>query len=314
MTNFYDALKALINTEMISRASTTVEEGQPRVSTAVSSILSSLLGVMLKKGDTPQMNNILEEAGRLNILLDSNEIWEEKPTEDQQKIGDDFLQHLLGDKAADFTDPIAEHADITNIATNRLISMTAPIFAGYLGNKMVKENRSLKQVLSEISSERSIFTKNIPDGVVKSFGLQSVLGEYTPAKSKKKQGWLIWIVLLAILLLLFLWWRSCKNTDTIENYSGGHIGIDSISRSADQSQETNAVPMSVRDTSHVMLPNGVKLVAYDDGVEEKMVEYLNSDDYKKATEKELQDKWFQFDNIDFEFGSSTQLKPESQTQ
>lgn len=72
--------------------------------------------------------------------------------------------------------------------------------------------------------------------------------------------------------------------------------------------------MSVRDTSHVMLPNGVKLVAYDDGVEEKMVEYLNSDDYKKATEKELQDKWFQFDNIDFEFGSSTQLKPESQTQ
>lgn len=323
MTTYFDALKALVKPEMVSMASTVVGESKSNISKAVSSIIAGLLGVMLKKGNTPQIKNILEESGNLNLLLDVDALWEERPTEDQRRIGDDFLQHLLGDKAADFTDPIAKHTGISNVATNRLIALIAPIFTGFLGNKMVKENRSIHEILSEISSEKNLFADHIPADLAKNFGLTTIQGATTPVKDKKSNSWIIWIVLLLVLLLLFFGWRSCRNDKVMDTYTETTTDTISQGRSSQQSALASASATNAntdrnanmqRDTTNITLPNGVKLTVYKDGTEEKMVKYLNSDDYKKATENDLKEKWFEFDNIRFEFGSGTELQSGSKSQ
>lgn len=320
MNSIYEPIRSLINRNMVSTAATTLDEKEFNISSAISSIIPSLLAVMLKKGETPQMKNILEEAGNLNILTGTDRSWNTIPTEDQQRIGDDFLQHLLGDKAADFTDPIAEKSGATKVATNKLVSMIAPIVSGFLGNKIVNSDWTLSRILKEIDQEKNSFTSYIPSDLIKAFGLSSVLNTNTNAattNNKKSYTWVIILIVVVLIIILIFGWRSCRNNDARSNNVQGVAMNDTISQTrlnaASTATATNTAAVQ-RDTEQLTLPNGNTITVYEDGVEKEMLDYLQSDDYREATDEDLQDKWFQFDNIAFEFGSSTDLKPESRVQ
>jgi Outer membrane protein and related peptidoglycan-associated (lipo)proteins len=311
MENFVDSLKSFISPNLISKAAEVVGENDFNISKGISSIIPSLLGVLLKRGNTPQIKNILSEAGNLNILSDLENICRETPTKDQQRIGDDFLQHLLGDKAADFTGPIAEDAGISKPATNRLISMLAPVVAGFLGNKLIEKNWSLPELFSELNKQKSSFAKLIPSGIVKAFGLSSVL--HTPnsqnePETKKNRNWIIWVVLLLLLLLLFFLWRSCskKSVELPPAAITDTVKVKPI--------EQPANPGIQRTATEVTLPGGTILKAYKGGVEDEIVKFLQSDEYKNASADDLKKKWFRFDNLAFEFNSATELKNESKIQ
>lgn len=318
MTQFYDALKALISPAMVTRASTLLNEKESDLNKATSSIISSFLGVLLKKGNSPQIREILEEAGNLNILAEIKDLWMNDLTKDQQRLGDNFTQQLLGDKAADFTDPIASQAGISQVATNKLVAMIAPIVTGYLGNKMVQENFSLHGIIREIDKEKSKFSSLIPSALVRTFGLSDVLsndGATTVNQREEKKGglgWLKWLILIVALLLLFLWWKSCQEDKSeVIAYSETVTTRDTVPQNNTRS---NATSDTQREKYEITLPNGVKIQAYKGGVEDKMINFLNSDEYKNATDEQLKEKWFEFDDLAFEFGSPTELQSKSQTQ
>ncbi|MCO5334596.1 MAG: OmpA family protein [Pyrinomonadaceae bacterium] len=63
---------------------------------------------------------------------------------------------------------------------------------------------------------------------------------------------------------------------------------------------TNAVAGLV----DVVLPDGTKLQAHPGGIEDQMVKFIGSDEYKNATQESLKDKWFNFDDLTFKFGSA----------
>ncbi|MDH8700892.1 putative transcriptional regulator [Dysgonomonadaceae bacterium PH5-43] len=216
MSNLSNSLKSLVSQEMITRAAKTVNEDKSKISKAVSLIIPSLLGVLMKKkGHSPQVENILHEAGNLNILSELENICDENPTEEQRKIADDSLQHILGDKAASFTDAIAEEVGISRVATNRLIYMIAPIVIGFIGNKLVRENWTKAQLFEELEKEKSNLQASIPSALTKAFDLDSVLNTI-PKKviNKKTNGWVTWLIIIIAVLLAFLCWRACKNENT----------------------------------------------------------------------------------------------------
>lgn len=314
MEQIYDSLRSLIKPEMVSKASKMLDEKESGISSAVSSIVAGILGVMLKKGNVPQLRNILEEGGNLHFASGDGSL------DDQQRIGDDFLQHLLGDKAADFSDPIADDSNISKVATNRLVSMIAPLVVGYLGNKLVNENWSMPHLLNEIGKQKDSFKKYLPAGLIGNFGLSSVLNktEKTVVPEKKKSNsWIIWLILVALVVLLFFVWRSCGNTNS-EGYQGNSSN-DTILQRVDITEieaEEARYPTDAmgRDTARLTLPDGTIITVYKGGVEEQMLNYLKSGDYKNATEDQLKEKWFNFDNIAFEFNSATELKSGSEQQ
>lgn len=319
MTQFYDALKALISPAMITRASTMLNEKDSNVAKASSSIVASFLGVMLKKGNTPQIREILEESGRLNILAEVKDLWMNDLTHDQQRLGDNFTQTLLGDKAADFSDPIASNSGISQVATNKLVSMIAPIVSGYLGNKMVQENYSLHGLLREIDKEKGNFSTLIPSGLVRNFGLSDVLDKNAAPVEKAEEkksgmGWLPWVILVIVLLLLFFWWRSCRNTDRTDEVVAYSEQVTVTGDTTRRQDNARVVTNANRERYEITLPNNVRLQAYRGGVEDDMIQFLNSDEYKNASENDLKEKWFEFDDLAFVFGSSTELRNESQTQ
>lgn len=325
MAQIYNSLKDLICPQMIAKSTRILGEKESNVSTASTSIIASLLGVMLKKGDTPQIRNILDEAGNLDILADVGNICQEKPTEEQRKIGDDFLQHLLGDKAADFTNPISSHTGVPKVVVNRMVSMIAPMVAGYLGKQLKRNNGNFQQLLRQIEEERNVFTPYIPTSLIETFGLGGALNTRTTqtvAEDKpKNRSWLTWLILIVLILLLFLWWRSCRNTpnDAYRTETAAAYR-DTVTNSRVAPTATPITPASTtrtadnRDTTQMKLSNGQSITVYRGGIEEEMVNYLNSNEYRNASADDLSNKWFQFDNIAFEFNSSTNLMEHSQAQ
>ena len=342
MASFYESLKDLFNPEMTKKIAEVLEEKESDINKAASQIIAGLLAVTAKKGHTQKINNIFEEAGNINLISDVG-MFDEYLTHPQQEIGDNFLQHLLGDKAEDFTTPISKSTGLSEVVINRLVSIIAPSFPAFFGKKLVKDKVSFQSIIDDIKAQERSFEAKLPADLIKAFGLGTVLNttkphttaqavgstassstastktttpEPTPQK-KNKNSWITWLFVLIALLLIFFWWRSCNsNPDNMAN-SGSAYMVDSTTVIAEANPTVSNAPAEVADVlavTEITLPNGEQVEAYKDGIEEKMVNFLNSAEYKNATAKDLESKWFEFDNIDFEFGSTTELKEGSKPQ
>lgn len=325
MSQFYDSLKRFVSPGMMTNAARVVEEKEANISNAVSSIFASLLGVFAKDGTTPQIKNILTEAGNLDLLGNLEPLCQENPTVDQRRIGDSFLQSLLGDRAADFTAPIAKQAGISKVATNRLVSMLAPIFAGYFGKKVAKDGWSIRKIQDEIKNQKNTFIGMIPAELMSTFGLKDTLNAPSNEPVKKKNGWVTWLIIIILLILIIILWRSCRNrnTDTVANQRT--MVTDTVRQARDntrtmtstasysESQGTNT-SNETRATTTMTLADGTTIHVYRNGTEQNILNFINSNDFKNASDKDLQNRWFEFDNIAFEFGSGTELKSGSRTQ
>lgn len=125
-------------------------------------------------------------------------------------------------------------------------------------------------------------------------------------------GGSIWKWLLPLLLLLLLGWFFWKQCDKkVEPVPVSTV--DSTTVVSDSTTPKGDSIVTTRETLVVTLPSGKTLQAYKGGIEDQIVTFLKSDEYKNSTEAQLKDKWFNFDNLNFEFGA-TKLTPESQVQ
>lgn len=120
----------------------------------------------------------------------------------------------------------------------------------------------------------------------------------------------IWKIIIPIVIIAVLWFlfgKGCKgDKDQV-------VVTDSMNTTAvDTSLTVVAVTPVIRESLEVILPDGVKLKAYKGGIEDQLVQFLKTD-YKALSEDELKDKWFNFDNLNFETGTAKVL-PESQVQ
>ncbi len=125
-------------------------------------------------------------------------------------------------------------------------------------------------------------------------------------------GGSIWKWLLPLLLLLLLGWFFWKQCN--KKVEQGPVAmVDSTSVVSDSTNALGDTIATTRETLVVTLPSGKTLQAYKGGIEDQMVSFLKSDEYKNSTEDQLKNKWFNFDNLNFEFGKAI-LTPESQVQ
>uniref|UniRef100_UPI0028B15544 OmpA family protein n=1 Tax=Epilithonimonas hominis TaxID=420404 RepID=UPI0028B15544 len=130
--------------------------------------------------------------------------------------------------------------------------------------------------------------------------------------SERDSGGSIWKWLLPLLLLLLLgwfFWKQCNKKAEAVPVST----TDSTSTEVNSADYNGDTVIVKRETMVVILPSGQTLQAYKGGIEDQIVTFLKSDDYNNATEDQLKDKWFNFDNLNFEFGKAV-LTPDSKVQ
>ena len=114
---------------------------------------------------------------------------------------------------------------------------------------------------------------------------------------------------MLLLLLGWFFWKQCNKKAEAVPVST----TDSTVAEVDSANNNGDTVIVKRETMVVILPSGQTLQAYKGGIEDQIVTFLKSDDYKNATEDQLKDKWFNFDNLNFEFGKAV-LTPDSKVQ
>lgn len=128
--------------------------------------------------------------------------------------------------------------------------------------------------------------------------------------------WLIPLILLGILIALGMWFCGPSTPVGPANVdvNANTVNINATPRNT---APAAAVPANsspaARTMTEVSLPNGTKLQAYPGGIEDQIVKYVGSPDFKNATNDQLKDRWFNFDDLNFKFGT-TELAPESKRQ
>lgn len=92
-----------------------------------------------------------------------------------------------------------------------------------------------------------------------------------------------------------------------------NLSISNSSNNETKTKINNETTDTNRTLTEVVLPNGTKLQVYPGGIEDQLIKFIQSDEYKNATAESLKEKWFDFDDLNFKV-ASTEVVPESKRQ
>jgi uncharacterized protein YidB (DUF937 family)/outer membrane protein OmpA-like peptidoglycan-associated protein len=125
--------------------------------------------------------------------------------------------------------------------------------------------------------------------------------------------WLLPLILLGLLLALGFWFCTKTPTPPATNANANANANKTTGTNATTGANSNTSASAPKALTKLKLPNGVELDAYPNGIEDQLIKFIQSDEYKNATEETLKNKWFNFDDLNFKFGSA-ELEPSSKRQ
>lgn len=331
--NLIDLIKGQLGPTMVSQVAAQLGESESGVSKAISALLPVVVGSMANSNSKADIFTSVKEAassGILSNLLGS--MGENNP----------FISKILslifgGDnKISSVINSVSNFAGISNNSTSSLLNLVTGATVGSLGKYVTDNNQDSHSFWSLLGNQKSYLSSLLPAGFsLASLGLgnwfdvDSTVKTVSPeinvkrntstsevsSKSDSGGGFLKWLLPLLLLLLLgwFLWKQCSKKPEVTPITTVDSTMVNSDASNSNTSGTGSDTLTLKRETMLVTLPSGKTLQAYKGGIEDQIVTFLKSDDYKNATEDQLKDKWFNFDNLNFEFGKAV-LTPDSKVQ
>ncbi len=309
MAKIYESLKGAIDHKMIKSAAATLGEDESKISSAVHKILPSQLGILLKKGDKTHIEEVFKLAAKHKLFEKREELFKGHGIENEMNIGERDENSLLGSHDPQYPTAIAAESGVSHESADRLSNWVAGMIAGYIGERMVREKLSLKTIIGELEHERGTIMKDVPARIAHLLGLSAPAAahhttHHTAAKhpehvapKKKSHSWIIWlIILLLAAIIAFICIRSCKK-EKVE---------DKIEQITTPKADDGFVTLTLGDGTTMRVKKG--------GCEEKMVNFLNSGEYHKASVNDLKNNWLEFDRLDFVYNSTNEMLGDSEHQ
>lgn len=337
--NVIDLIKGQLGPALVSQAASHLGESESGISKAISGLLPAVVGGLANNADKPGVLDAITGAassGLLGNLLGASS---------NNSLVSTVLSAIFGDKIGGLVNAVAGYAGISNSSSNSLLNMVTGASLGSLGKYATDNNLDASGLSGLLKDQKGVVSSLLPAGLsLASLGLGNWFGSDASVETEKVKvtsydqpkvevnrggnthvnvdrndnngGGSIWKWLLPLLLLAlaawFLWKQCNKPAETTTGITDSTAVVyDSTAVVAVDSTGTTLV--ATKESIMVTLPNGKTLNAYKGGIEDQIVAFLNSDEYKNADEAALKDRWFNFDNLNFEFGT-TKLTPESQAQ
>jgi len=318
--NLLESLTGMITPDLVGKAASMLGESETGVSKAMSAIGPAVLQGILSKGASDNGAGILDmakQAATSGILDNVGGLFSGGGNSTMMNLGTSLLSGLFGGKTSGIANLVASFAGIKPSSSNSLLSAIAPMALGLIGKRAITDNLSAGSLLSWLTGQKDSITKAVPSG----FNLSSVfdggIGKAAetvkaatsyrePEPSGGLPKWLLPLLLLALgALALWYFLKGCNGTDT--NVAGK---VDSVTTQVTNVVDSAAtkVAETARELFKVNLPGGVTLDAYKGGIEDQLVACIND-----AACVPGKDKWFNFDNLNFELNSA-KITAESQKQ
>lgn len=322
-----DLIKGQLGPSLVSQAASQLGESESGVSKAMESLLPIILGGAAENATKPgffdQITGLAGSGILSNLMGGSN-----------NSLVSSLVTMLFGDKLGGIVSAISNFSGVKESSANSLMNLVSGAALGSLGKHAVDNNLDASGFASLLSSQKSSFASLLPAGLsLSSLGLGNLFGGAQEASAKVSDavadattkvsetisetsdsngggGFMKW--LLPLLLLGAAGWflmKQCKK----EPAAPATTTTDTTAVTTNTAKGDSTTHTMAREATTVKLPSGKTINAFKGGVEDQLVTFLASDEYKNATEDQLKTKWFNFDNLNFEFGT-TKLTKESQVQ
>ncbi len=332
--NIIDLIKGQLGPALVSQASTNLGESESGISKAISGLLPAIVGGLANNASNPTVLDSLTGAnnsGLLGNLLGNTT---------NNPLISTVLSAIFGDKVAGLVNSISSFAGIGNSSTNSLLNMVTGATLGSVGKYAADNNLDRSGISSLLSDQKGIVSTLLPAGLsLASLGLGNWFGgddtvrettgnirhdepkvevhragetHVNVDRNDNNGGGSIWKWLLPLILLLgvgYLLWKQCGNKDTTATTTDTDT-VDYVTDTTAIIADTTATIDGNRTTTDIDL-NGTPIQGYAGGMESRMIDYLKSGNYETATDESLKDTWYNFDNVNFEFGKSDVITPES---
>ena len=226
--------------------------------------------------------------------------------------GNSLLSTLFGSRTKALTDWVASQAGINPASSGSLLSLAVPLVLGLIGRRV--GGGGVSGLMSLLGGPGS-FLQNAPAGLAGILGLggataaasqaEKRAGAYV-AEARAAQSsiwkWIIPLALLLGVLGLFYYWNQAEAPNVA-------VEPPPVTAPSLPAVTPPAVPnLALGDFVEKRLPNGVSLRIPSNGIENKLVGFI--EDANRVVDK---DTWFSFDRLEFETGSAA-LKPTSREQ
>lgn len=323
--NLLDAFRNYLTPDLVDKASNHLGENNSGISHALSAAVPALLGLFInrsERGDTQGLLDDARNATNNNAFRHPQNLFS-GGMGSALTDGVNWLQHTFGDAGKNVVSSISSFAGIKPDSARGLFGMLTPIGLGVLGRHVQESNLSAQGLSTYLADQKPSIMNALPAGLNLGFLFgdepKKVHTTTTPhvaetrrtetVHSEKRTNWLPWLLLAlgAIALIYFLTRNGCNNNDTAV------VGDDTTAvtptvTDTGTTVTTPVVTVPTRESTRVQLAGGTEINAFRGGVEDQLVTCLNDASCTPGT-----DRWFDFDNINFEMGSA-RLTDSSQVQ
>jgi outer membrane protein OmpA-like peptidoglycan-associated protein len=323
--NLLDSVRSYLTPDLIDKASSHLGENNAGISRAFSAAIPALLGLFINRS---------ERGDAQGLLLDARDAAESNAFRHPQNLfsggmesvvsnGIHWLQTTFGDAGNNVVSAISDYAGIKSNSARSLFGMLVPVGLGVLGRHAQETNLSAQGLNAYLADQKPSIMNALPAGMNLGFLFAD---QPTPAQGtsahhvsetrrtktvheEKRTNWLPWLLLaLGAIALIYFLTRSRGDSDDAAAVTADTTAVTPTTTDTGTMVTTPAATTPARETTQVQLAGGTTINAFRGGVEDQLVTCLNDAACTPGT-----DRWFDFDNINFETGSA-RLTDSSQVQ
>jgi outer membrane protein OmpA-like peptidoglycan-associated protein len=300
--NLIETVKTTFTVETTNKIAGNLGESSAHVHQALmASIPTVLTGVLLKadSADTQDTLNAATDAAR----QETSSVLESFTAPAGHTKGVGFLNYLFAEKTQAVSDAVAGYTGVSNQSALTLMAIVAPSTLAVLGKHILDSNMNASGLRSFLAGQKKKILYAMPagiflEGVLGLDGLSGISEKFYGQtmeieKPKKKQAWILPVVLIGILGAGAAWYFLRDNPKPVSDPQpvakvAVPIHTDSLT--------VVKVPAS---TSPLKLPDGNFINAKKGGLEDQLISFL--DDSHNRPSRRFQ---FTFDQLNFNPGSA----------
>jgi OmpA-OmpF porin, OOP family len=325
-SSMMDSILGMVTPDMKQAIASRLGESSQAVTGGLGAATAATLGGLASKasdsGFLGQIIGLVSGGGGQNILGSLSSIASGGPSGATGDLVSKFLPMVFGSQQGQVTNQIAQQAGISAASAGGVLKMAAPLVLGYLA-KMHSSGSlnagSLGSMLkAEVPSLGSIPGAGMLKGAAESIGTSSgraasAIGSGVDSAAASGSRWLVPLAILGAIILAWLLYRAFSGPGTPPAAAPVVAAADTAKNDATTaanavSNTANAAWAALGEMTKVTLPDGTELNVPANGVESKLIAYLNDPNSTVSD-----DKWFDFDRLLFDAGKAT-LQPASQEQ
>jgi outer membrane protein OmpA-like peptidoglycan-associated protein len=303
--NLLESLKSILTHEFIDHAAASLGETNGGITKALSGIVPVVLnGVVEKVSNNPEeILDLASKASVSGILENPAGVFSLQTGEIAGGHVSSILSSLFGKESGNISSAISSFSGIKTSNAGKLIGVVAPIALGLAGKYAGSNNLSSAGLATWLNGQKDIISQSMPPGfninhITDRHNADDNSGSYaaTSDDHAKMPGWIMPILLVLLGGLLVWYFMNGSGTSP-------EITVPSVRLPPPTVDSVEVVP-----SYKVTLADGTELDALKGGIEDKLVACMSD-----STCTPGKDRWFDFDNLNFETGSA-KITAESEVQ